>query len=241
MSFTRKLTRALSNPSMNPSNTGTSDGDTNIFSLPNAFAPSRKRMPSGLSFKALVPWLKRDNKEPVAKASVAAALSVDDADEPRQLANKIECSLGDTVTAVAISRDCKVFAAVSTNKQAVVYSTEDGTLLARFIADAPCNAVQCLGVGEDMTIAVGTFNGNLRFYSVLQRCERLAVKFVTGGAVNAMACAKDDTRLCVGGQTGFVAIYHVDMCMEDGSFHGGTGARDLPTSPHISPYLPISQ
>ena len=37
------------------------------------------------------------------------------------------------------------------------------------------------------------------------------MQFATGGAVNCMACAMNDTRLCVGGQSGTIAVYEVNM------------------------------
>ena len=118
---------------------------------------------------------------------------------------------GDTVTAVAISHDGRVYTAASTNKQAVCYSAVDGTLLAKFTAEAGINAIKCLGRGSNITIAVGTFSGNLRFYSLLEGRELLAVRFESGSVVNCMACAVGDTRLCVGGQSGCIAVYQVDL------------------------------
>ena len=180
---------------------------TNMFALPNAFAPAGKRQ----GLRKLVPWLNRKDRMAEKSEDRRRSYLTNTDDERPPLASKVERSLGDTVTSVAISRDCLVFAAASTNKQANLYSTEDGALVAKFTAAAGVNAILCLGSGSDIVVVVGTFAGNVRFYSVLQEQEVLAVQFATGGAVNCMACAMNDTRLCVGGQSGTIAVYEVNM------------------------------
>ena len=116
-----------------------------MFALPNAFAPAGKRQ----GLRKLVPWLNR--KDRMAEQSEdrrKAYLTTESTDDERlPLASKVEASLGDTVTSVAISRDTRVFAAASTNKQANLYSTADGALVASFTAAAGINAVLCLGSG----------------------------------------------------------------------------------------------
>ena len=51
-------------------------------------------------------------------------------------AAKLERDVGDTVIAIAVSRDDRHFAVGATNKKAVVYSTSNGDIIATFTAKA---------------------------------------------------------------------------------------------------------
>ena len=114
----------------------------------------------------------------------------------RECASKVECTLGDTVTAVALSRDNAVYAAAGMNKKALCYSTVDGSEIAVFVADAGINAIQMMGDStRDIKLVAGTFSGLLRFYSVLYEREQLCVKFGAGGGVTRSWPSTNTTRL----------------------------------------------
>lgn len=130
---------------------------------------------------------------------------------------KVEHSLGETVTACAISSDGAFFAATCMNKKVVCYSSVDGIEMASFVADAATTAVQCISRGDELLLVVGTFSGDLRFYSATMNKELMCTKYAPGGAVNCITVAAgiggDDAtvRICVGGQTASIVVYQLSL------------------------------
>ena len=166
---------------------------------------------------------------------------------------KVEHNLGETVTSCAISEDSAFFAATSMNKRVVCYSSSDGTEVAGFTADAATTAVQCVGKGMHLTLVVGTFNGDLRFYSVHQARELVCTKFGAGGAVNCITVAgtidggnENSARVCCGGQSAAIIVYQLESTgpsrgtLPDGTQDPGIQLVELLRLKAMGPVLCIS-
>jgi len=130
-------------------------------------------------------------------------------------ATKLIRDIGDTVISVAISGDDMFFAAGGTNKQAIVYSTSDGSTVASFTLAAGINALALNGLNDDMKLFAGTFGGLVCVYDVTQRREMGSCKFgghddKIFGAVLCLGVSAQGQTLAVGGASNNVCVFSVE-------------------------------
>jgi len=96
----------------------------------------------------------------------------------------VDCDLGDTVTAVDVSKDSQYFAASSMNKNITVFSAMTGVAIANFKTESPANAIKFTfhGAGWRTILVAGTFGGLLRVYDVGTEKELCKEKFAANGS-----------------------------------------------------------
>ena len=129
-------------------------------------------------------------------------------------ATKLVCELGETVISVAISDDEKLFVGGGNNKQARVFSTDNGEPVATFEAKAEIGAVAFSGQDEAALLFIGTRGGSLLVFHVASRQQVCAATFFArssdakGSDVNALALNKLGDRLVVGGELSPVALVY---------------------------------
>ena len=124
---------------------------------------------------------------------------------PPDRSTKVVTSLGDTVTAVSISEDERMFVGAGTGQVAHVYSTEHGQLLATFALEYGINAASFTRTCTGAKLVTGDFGGCISVFDVSniegvealtadEAASRLMLKENHGSGIVAIALPREVCR-----------------------------------------------
>lgn len=129
--------------------------------------------------------------------------------------NEVEISkarvyCGDTVISVDVSPDNGMFVAGGNNREALVYSTRDGSPIAKLQAKSGITKVLFMRHLDETYVVIGTFGGVIRIYDTNTHRELATHTWDRAETpISAMSISKDGRMLAVGGATSDFVLFSV--------------------------------